>query len=104
IAGVNQGNSAIRLVEIDGDTLNMLKQGNDDIHQNSLLWVNGGNLYAITVVNGKNYMARFDVNLVKQAQSEAEVHTYASCLIQGDRVLTQKTDGTPLLLNGQTLR
>jgi len=103
IAGVNQGNAAIRLVEIDNDTLNMLKQGDDDIYQNSLLWVNGTNLYAITVVNGKNYMARFDLNLAKQAQSTVEVHPYASCLFQGDKVLTQKTDGTPLLLNGQTL-
>jgi len=103
IAGVNQGNAAIRLVEIDNDTLNMLKQGDDDIYQNSLLWVNGSNLYAITVVNGKNYMARFDLNLVKQAQSTVEVHPYASCLFQGDKLLTQKTDGTPLLLNGQTL-
>ncbi|MCL1814775.1 MAG: hypothetical protein FWG27_02995 [Treponema sp.] len=103
IAGINQGNAAIRLVEISNDTLNMIKQGDDDINQNSLLWVNGNSLYAITVVDGKNYLARFDLNLVKQAQSTVEVHPYASCLFQGDRVLTQKADGTPLLLNGQTL-
>ena len=104
IAGINRGNAAIRLVEINNDSLEMLKQGEDDINQNSLLWVNGSNLYAIVVVDGKNYLARFDTNLVKQAQSAVEVHPYASCLFQGDRVLTQKTDGTPLLLNGQTLK
>ncbi|MDR2073044.1 MAG: hypothetical protein LBP60_06400 [Spirochaetaceae bacterium] len=104
IAGINQGNGAIRLVEINPDTLEMLKQGDDDIHQNSLLWINGANFYAITVVNGKSYLARFDTNLVKQAQSSAEVHSYGSCIFQGDRILTQKADGTPLLLNAQTLR
>jgi hypothetical protein len=104
VAGINQGNGAIRLVEISSDTLEMIKQGNDDISQNSLLWTNGGSLYAITTVNGKNYLARFDNNLAKQAQSAAEVHPYASCIFQGDRVLTQGTNGSPLLLNGQTLK
>ena len=104
IAGINRGNAAIRLVEISPDSLDMMKQGDDDINQNSLLWVNGSNLYAITVVDGKNYLARFNTSLVKQAQSAVEVHSLASCIFQGDRVLTQKTDGTPLLLNGQTLK
>ncbi|MDR1307399.1 MAG: hypothetical protein LBK74_07475 [Treponema sp.] len=104
IAGINQGNGAIRLVEISPDTLEMVKQGDDDISQNSLLWANGGGLYAITTVNGKNYLARFDNNLTRQAQSAVEVHPFASCLFQGDRVLTQGTNGSPLLLNGQTLK
>jgi hypothetical protein len=104
IAGINQGNGAIRLVEISPDTLEMLKQGNDDINQNSLLWANGSSLYAIATVNGKNYLARFDNNLVRQAQSAVEVHPYASCIFQGDRLLTQGTNGSPLLLNGQTLK
>ncbi|MDR2663631.1 MAG: hypothetical protein LBC31_11605 [Treponema sp.] len=104
IAGINQGNGAIRLVEISSDTLEMIKQGDDDISQNSLLWTNGGSLYAITTVNGKNYLARFDNNLARQAQSAVEVHPYASCIFQGDSVLTQGANGNPLLLNGQTLK
>jgi ribosomal protein S17 len=104
IAGINRGNAAIRLVEIHNDSLNMIKQGDDDISPNSLLWASGNSLYAITVVEGKSYLARFDTNLAKQAQSAAEVHTLASCIFQGDRILTQKPDGTPLVLNGQTLR
>jgi len=104
IAGTTQGSAAIRLVEISSDTLEMVKQGDDDIHLNSLLWANGSNLYAIVVQNGKNYLARFDTNLTKQAQSDAEVHVFGSCLFQGDKVLTQNTNGTPLILNGQTLK
>jgi len=104
IAGINQGNGAIRLVEINNDTLDMLKQGDDDIHPNSLLWSNGSNLYAIIVQNGKNYLARFDTNLTRQAQSDSEVHPNGSCLFQGDRVLTQNANGNPLVLNGQTLK
>jgi DNA segregation ATPase FtsK/SpoIIIE-like protein len=103
IAGINRRNGAVRLVEISNDTLEMLKQGDDDINENSLLWVNGSSFYAITAVKGKNYLARFDNNLAKQAQSTVEVHPYASCLFHGDRVLTQSTNGNPLFLNAQTL-
>jgi len=104
IAGVNQGNGAIRLVEISNDTLEMVKQGEDDIHPNSLLWANGSNLYAIIVANDKNYLARFDSNLVRQAQSETEVHPFGSCIFQNDKILTQSANGNPLVLNGQTLK
>jgi outer membrane protein assembly factor BamB len=103
IAGINKGNGAIRLVEIDGNTLDMLRQGDDDISPDSLLWINGSNLYAITVVNKKNYLTRFDTNLAKQAQSDIEVHPFSSCIFQGDKILTQDAKGNPLLLNGQTL-
>jgi hypothetical protein len=104
IAGIDKGNGAIRLVEINPDTLEMIKQGEDDIHVQSLLWSTGSDLYAVAVVNGKNYLARFNTGLAKQTQSSVEIHPYATCIFQGDRILTQKADGTPLLLNAQSLR
>jgi hypothetical protein len=104
IAGIDRGNGAIRLVEINSDTLEMTVQGNDDVHPQSLLWNNGSDLYTIIVNDGKNYLARFNTSLAKQSQTVEEVHPYASCVFQGDRILTQKADGTPLLLNVQTLR
>jgi hypothetical protein len=104
VAGIDRGNGAIRLVEISSDTLEMIAQGSDDIHPQSLLWNNGNDLYAVIVADGKNYLARFNVNLERQSQTAVEVHAYASCVFQGDRILTQNADGAPLLLNAQTLR
>ncbi|MDR1506748.1 MAG: hypothetical protein LBI67_06560 [Treponema sp.] len=104
IAGIDRGNGAIRLVEISSDTLEMIKQGDDDIHPQSLLWNNGTDMYAISTADGRNYLARFNTNLEKQSQTTVEVHPFATCVFQGDRILTQKADGTPLLLNTQTLR
>ncbi|MDR2048504.1 MAG: hypothetical protein LBP69_03540 [Treponema sp.] len=104
IAGIDRGNGAVRLVEISSDTLEMIRQGDDDIHPQSLLWNNGADLYAVIVADGKNYLARFNTNLEKQSQTAVEVHPYASCVFQGDQVLSQKADGTPLLVNTQTLR
>lgn len=103
IAGQAQGSGAVRLVQIDPKSLEMLKQGNDDIAATSLLWNQGHDLYAITTASGKLYLARFDQNLQLQSKSAIEVHPFASVLFYGDTILSQKADGTPLLLNSKDL-
>jgi multidrug efflux pump subunit AcrA (membrane-fusion protein) len=105
IAGENRGNGAIRLIEVDGNTLEMAKQGDDDIHPGSLLWVSGQDLFAITIHydDGSLYLARFDVNLVKQAQSRITVHPNASASFQDNMVLTQRSDGSAAVLNAGDL-
>lgn len=104
VAGTNQKNAVIRLVEINPDTLETVNQGDEDISPNSLLWTGGDSLYAIVVVNKKNYLARFDpAGLARRAQSAVEVHPYASCLVQDGKVLTQGTKGNPLILDAQSL-
>jgi hypothetical protein len=101
VAGENRDNSAIRLIEIDGRTLEMVKQGNDDIHPNSLIWVNGSDLYAITadLSNGTLNLGRFNADLALQAKSKIAVSSNASVSIQQGRLLTQREDGSAALLN-----
>jgi|TergutMp193P3_1026864.scaffolds.fasta_scaffold00821_11 multidrug efflux pump subunit AcrA (membrane-fusion protein) len=102
IAGENVGSGAVRLVEINQSSLEMARQGDDDIKTGSLLWVNGGDLYAITVdlrSNNSCYLGRFNTGLVLQAKSAVKVHPEASVTIQQGRLLTQREDGSPLLLN-----
>ncbi|MDR2740894.1 MAG: hypothetical protein LBB98_01910 [Treponema sp.] len=103
VAGENKGNGAVRIVEIQPNTLEIAKQGNDDIHPQSLLWVNGGKLYAITSWGGSLYLARFGDDLAREAQSSATVHPYATPAFQGDTVLIQRADGSPMLLSGDDL-
>ena len=105
IAGENRGNGAIRLIEINNSNLEMAKQGDDDIHPNSLLWAEGNDLYALTINldNGKIYLGRFDLNLSLRAKSEIEVHPNASVSLQKGTLLTQYSDGAPALLNPGTL-
>jgi hypothetical protein len=101
VAGEFVGNGAARLVEINQSTLEMAKQGDDDIQIGTLLWVNGNDLYAITLDRGSNqcYLGRFDTNLSLQAKSTVKVHTSAGVTIQQGRLLTQRDDGSALLLN-----
>ena len=101
IAGETTGNAAVRLIEITQDSLAMAKQGNDDIRTGSLIWVNGNDLYAITtnLSNNDCFLTRFDTNLTLQAVTTVTVHPDAAVTIQQGRLLTQRKDGSPLILN-----
>ena len=106
IAGENRGNGAVRLIEINGRNLEMAKQGDDDLHPNSLLWINGSDIYAITanLDNGKFYLGRFNTSLDLQAKSEISVHPNAAVSIQQGNLLVQKEDGSSALLDTASLK
>jgi hypothetical protein len=100
VAGENRGGGAVRLIEINPGNLEMAKQGDDDIHPASLLWVNGNDLYAITgSVGGSLSLGRFDANLILQTKSAINVHPNASVTIQQGNLLTQRADGSAAILN-----
>jgi hypothetical protein len=103
LAGETRGNGAIRLVEIDLNSLEIVSRGNDDIHPSSLLWVNGMDLYAIVSSEGGAYLGRFDVLLSRQAISETAVHPFASVNFQNGLLVTQRADGSILILNPREL-
>jgi hypothetical protein len=104
IAGEDRGSGAIRLIEADSRSLEMKAQGADDIHPQSLLWVNGTELYALTVSEGGIYLGRYNIELEQQARSEAQVHPLASLLFQEGLILAQRPDGPALVLNALSLR
>jgi len=101
VAGENKGDASVRLIDINPQTFEMTKQGNDDIMPGSLIWVNSSSLYAITVDLTSNscYIGRFDTNLVLQAKSSVTVHPQASVAFQQEKLLTQSEDGSALILD-----
>jgi hypothetical protein len=103
IAGTNQGSGAIRLVEINANTLEMQKQGYDDITPQSLLWINGQELYALARSDGNINLVRFDTDLILQARSSINVHPFASVLFNDGNIITQRGDGSAVLLNPRDL-
>jgi hypothetical protein len=103
VAGENRGNSAIRLVEINPATLEMAAQGDDDIHPRSLLWVNGSDIYALTVSADGLFIGRYNTSLARQARSSVTVHPFATVTFHDDVLVTQNTDGQAVVLNAQNL-
>jgi hypothetical protein len=99
IAGENSGGGTIRIVEISPDTLEMIKQGDDDIVADSLLWIIGQDLYAITGAGDKYLLARFNLELVRQAISTMTVNPHASILLSDGLLVTQRSDGSAALLD-----
>jgi hypothetical protein len=100
IAGENQNNGAVRLIEIDPRSLEMAGQGNDDLNPGSLIWVNGSDLYAITAnSDGTFNLGRFNTNMELQAKSKTSIHPNAMVSIQQGFILTQRADGSPAILD-----
>jgi hypothetical protein len=104
IAGEDRGSGAIRLIEVDSGTLELSAQGDDDIHPQSPLWVNGADLYAITVAEGDAYLGRFDVELERQARSAGPIHPLGALLFRDGLIFTQRPNGSALILDARTLR
>jgi hypothetical protein len=103
VAGEDRGNSAIRIVEINSATLAMAKQGDDDIHPGSLLWVNGSDIYAIASAAEDLFLGRYDTDLARKARSAVMVHPFATVTFQDDVVVTQNADGQAVILNSKDL-
>jgi hypothetical protein len=103
IAGEARGDGAIRLIEINPDTLEMVRQGDDDMSPNSFIWVNGSDFYAITSTGGQFYLARFNSQLQRQARSSMTIHPFAAVTITDNYIITQRADGTAVLLNARDL-
>jgi hypothetical protein len=104
IAGENRGNGAVRLIEINPRSLEMVSQGDDDVHPGSLIWVNGSDLYAITANRDNTFnLGRFNTDLALQAKSKINIHPNAMVSMQQGFILTQSKDGKSVLLNPRDL-
>jgi hypothetical protein len=103
VAGEDRGNNAIRIVEINPSTLTMEKQGDDDIHSGSLLWVNGSDLYAIVSTADGLFLGKYNTELERQARSAVKVHPFATVTFQDGLVVTQDAGGQAVILNGNDL-
>jgi len=100
IAGENRNGSAVRLIEINPRTLEMVNQGDDDLHPGSLIWVNGNDLYIITANSDKTYsLGRFNSDLKLQSKSKINIHPNAMVSVQQGYILTQNKDGKSVMLN-----
>jgi hypothetical protein len=100
IPGETRGGGAARLVEINQETLEMTRQSDSGIHPQSLIWQNGGGLYAIAVRDGRNYLTRFNANtLAAEAQSAIPVHPWGTPVFQGNTIIIQRENGQAAILN-----
>jgi hypothetical protein len=96
-------NGAVRLIEIDLETLGMKAQGEIAIIEDSPLWTYGTSLYALVSVDGATELARFNLDLAQQAVTRNGVHPKANVLFAGNRLLVQGPDGGVMSLDPNSL-
>lgn len=104
VAGKKSGSAAIRLVLIDSDTLEMIKQGEDSISETSMLVKNNNDYYAVIENSSKSYvLGRFDKDLTAKAKSAVEVQSSTAIIVTSKGLLVQDKDGSIVLLRATDL-
>lgn len=104
IAGKKGGNSAVRLVLIDNQTLEMIAQGEDPIAEASLLVQNSHDYYAVIEQSSGNFvLGRFDAKLALKAKSSLNVQAYTAILVTDKGILVQDAKGKIALLKASDL-
>lgn len=98
IAGTTDGGGVITLVLFDPITLEVVKQGADNIAEESVLIKNGEDYYAILDNGGKYYVGRFNGNLKLQAKSSLQVQAYTPVTFVEEGVMVQATDNSIRLI------
>jgi len=102
IAVIKSG-SDYKLVEIDPISLSSVAQSEDKLNENTLLWIQGKNIYAIITEGGKNYLAAFDFSLKRSAKSVVAVHPWASPIFQSGLIIIQNESGNLVSLKAEDL-
>ncbi len=103
VAGVAQGSGAVRIISIDPTTLEMKAQGDQEIAEDSPLYLVGEDLYALAKVDGATRLARFGKDLALKALSPMAIHPYAAPRFLEAEVAVQAADGSVVLLDLQGL-
>ena len=104
VCGVNDGHSAIRLCLIDSETLELRKQSEQVLSENTEFLSHGNNYYVVIQGEGGKYVvASFDKNLKLLSQSELAVSPSTPLYEISAGLLVTDSNGTPRLLDYASL-
>lgn len=104
IAGKKSGSGAIRLVLIDPKSLEMAKQGEDPIAEQSVLVKGGNDWYAVIEGESGNFVVgRFDQELAVKAKSAVQVNPATAIVVTPRGLLVQNKEGGIRLLRATDL-
>lgn len=98
VCGVKDKRSAIKLCLIDSESLEIKKQSDENLSENSSLIEHGGFFYAIVNEGNKNYLASFDKNLTLKNKSPVVVNGSSPLNLFSEGILVTDEKGNPLLL------
>ena len=99
IAGTNIGNGAVKLVLIDKDKMEIIKESKETVSETSVLVEADGSYYCVVSDNGNFYVGRFNEKAELQLKSPVAVKAATPITITSKGVLVTGNNGKPVLLN-----
>lgn len=103
IAGENKGNGAVKLVLLSPDTMEIIKESNETVAENSVLVQDSGEYYCI-VQDGKiSTLAKYDSELNLKLKSSASLKPATPVTIAGQHIVVTGADGNVKVLDKSDL-
>ncbi|MBP3772831.1 MAG: hypothetical protein J6I53_09110 [Treponema sp.] len=99
VCGVNDSKSPIKLCLIDAVTLEIKKQCEETLSENSPLVQSGDTFYVIVAEGGKNYLASFDKELALKKKSDVAINGASPLNFYSEGILVTDDSGNPVLLS-----
>lgn len=99
VCGVNDKHSAVKLCLVDEVTLEIKKESDEVLSENSPLVQNGDRFYVILNEGGANYIASFDKSISLKSKSEVAVNGASPLNLYSEGILVTDTHGNPVLLS-----
>ncbi len=103
IAGANVKNGAVKLVLIDKETLQIIKEGEEVVAETSVLVKDGSSYYCVVQEDKKFYTAKYSADLKCTSKSEVQVKPAAPITVTANGVITTGEDGKSILLDKDNL-
>lgn len=98
VAGKKSGSGAVRLVLVNPDTLEIAKQGEDPIAEQSMLVQNGNDYFAVVEQDGSTVLGRFNKDLELKVKSSLQILPETAMTVTANGILVQDIDGRIRLL------
>lgn len=103
VAGENSGKSAVKLVLIDKNSLEIIKETNEALSDNSVLLEDGGS-YLVVIKDGSNYVAaKYGADLSLQAKSAVPINPSSPIIKTSAGYMVTDESGKPIILKAGDL-
>jgi len=103
IAGENSGNGAVKLILLDPATMEMTKESNETVSENSVLVQDGSDFYCIIQDSNIWVLGKYDSALTLKLKSPVSVKNSTPVTVSGDKIIVTGSDGKIRLLSKNDL-
>lgn len=103
IAGDNQGNGTIKLVLLDQENMEIVRESNETIASDSVLVQDGQDYYCVIDDNGKFVVAKYNTDLSLRCKSKVAVKSSTPITVTPSGIVVTDTKGQLILLSQSNL-